>query len=419
MIQLRQYLRIAGFIFSIASPAVLFGEIETVELELLGVLPSNPDLSRAIHVSDDGRVVVGYGGTEMNPEAFVWVDGQLIGLGSGSRINNVSGNGEWTGGSLITGSKNPQAVMWDISDPIGSPPMPIMLESPSLSEPIEEYSSEVTDLSTDGGILYVRYHRNDGLWNDLFLFENNTYLALDTGIYMKPTAMSSDGSVVTMLIANGLIFSSYKWENGSVSNVLEGEVYTDFLASGLSGNGSILAGSTSPDYWQEPATPAYTKEGLLVHLSLPNGFNSGSAQSVSDDGSLIVGYGHSSDPEAFMWRKDKGYVPENLNAFLDAAGVDRMGSVLTRAYAVSGDGSTLVGEVTHGDGKVEAFRMTIAYPEAWGSFPIQNNTWVNTGDWLGWINVRYDPWIWRDDPGEWVYIPAQSASQGTGWIMNP
>jgi len=57
--------------------------------------------------------------------------------------------------------------------------------------------------------------------------------------------------------------------------------------------------------------------------------------------------------------------------------------------------------------------------DAWGGYPIENTDGdVNTGDWLGWINVAGEPYVYSyslgwifmtepepEAPGSWIYIP--------------
>jgi hypothetical protein len=44
-----------------------------------------------------------------------------------------------------------------------------------------------------------------------------------------------------------------------------------------------------------------------------------------------------------------------------------------------------------------------------GYFPGEDG-WVDTGDWLGWCYVHYDPWIWVHDLNRYLYLDS------TGWI---
>jgi hypothetical protein len=50
----------------------------------------------------------------------------------------------------------------------------------------------------------------------------------------------------------------------------------------------------------------------------------------------------------------------------------------------------------------------------WYDYEVDENGWANTGDWLGWVNVTYDPWIISASLGVYMYI-----SDDSGWVYIP
>lgn len=50
---------------------------------------------------------------------------------------------------------------------------------------------------------------------------------------------------------------------------------------------------------------------------------------------------------------------------------------------------------------------------------MQSESWVNTGDWMGWINVDEEPWIYSADLQRYIYLPASNATQQGGWAYVP
>jgi len=51
----------------------------------------------------------------------------------------------------------------------------------------------------------------------------------------------------------------------------------------------------------------------------------------------------------------------------------------------------------------------------WYGYPVDDDGWANTGDWMGWVNVTYDPWIISLDlGGKYVYVADDS-----GWVYVP
>lgn len=54
--------------------------------------------------------------------------------------------------------------------------------------------------------------------------------------------------------------------------------------------------------------------------------------------------------------------------------------------------------------------------ERWGQYPVEEaNGAVDTGDFLGWINVATSPWIWSYDLSGWMYLPEENIDQNGGW----
>lgn len=50
----------------------------------------------------------------------------------------------------------------------------------------------------------------------------------------------------------------------------------------------------------------------------------------------------------------------------------------------------------------------------WNGFPVDEQGWVDTGDWLHFVNVTHDPWIWVLNLNKYVYLGDDS-----GWVYIP
>ncbi|HSH09112.1 MAG TPA: leucine-rich repeat domain-containing protein [Oceanipulchritudo sp.] len=58
----------------------------------------------------------------------------------------------------------------------------------------------------------------------------------------------------------------------------------------------------------------------------------------------------------------------------------------------------------------------------WGKYEIAevaNCTYCNTGDWMGWVEVSYSPWVWSTCMGTWFYIVEPVAAANHGWVYVP
>jgi len=118
-------------------------------------------------------------------------------------------------------------------------------------------------------------------------------------------------------------------------------------AQGISGDGRTVVG-----YSSLPTTPVlyntfrWTEEGGMEDLGRLKDVTYSSALAVSADGSVIAGYGNkgSTDNVAFRWSRTTGI--ETITDWLAAHGVDAAGLAPAFAYAVSPDGSTIVGTMS-------------------------------------------------------------------------
>jgi hypothetical protein len=58
----------------------------------------------------------------------------------------------------------------------------------------------------------------------------------------------------------------------------------------------------------------------------------------------------------------------------------------------------------------------------WGIYEIvesSQDSFVNTGDWIGWLYVTKSPWTWSYSAACWLYITEPVAAAGGGWIFIP
>jgi probable HAF family extracellular repeat protein len=172
-----------------------------------------------------------------------------------------------------------------------------------------------------------------------------TWLPGDNFNY-NTTGVSGDGSVVVGTsgydtLGYGYFYQAFRWTAGSgmvnLGYLLPGG-YRESLASGVSGDGSVVIGNGF----------RWTAGTGMVGLGhLPGGTYS-SPNGISADGSVIVGSASStSGNQAFRWTAGSGMV-----------GLGYLpGSTNSSANGVSADGSVVVGTSSSGSGS-QAFRWT-------------------------------------------------------------
>lgn len=211
-------------------------------------------------------------------------------------------------------------------------------------------------------------------WTSTSGYEDLGQLEMLSGantVYAK--SISNDGSriVGTSYRQSLSIFEGYVWVEGATGGVAGNEqMYglgalvpgQDSAAQGISGNGQWVAGEASlaggqghavrwslADYGAASAT--------ILDLGTLGGFYS-SAYGVSDDGRVVVGYATatgSPDARAFRWVEGgTGGAAGNPQMY----DLGTLGGAESWAYALTSDGSVVVGEAHNADGENEAFRWT-------------------------------------------------------------
>ena len=130
-------------------------------------------------------------------------------------------------------------------------------------------------------------------------------------------------------------------------------------AFGVSNDGSVVTG-WGPNADGNSVAFRWTAQGGLIPLgTLPTGTGS-AANAISGDGVTVVGRADAAGfQRAFRWTAGTGLV--DLNTYLPTLGLNLAGWTLTTANGVSADGRTIVGSGTFG-GNPEAWIVTLPAP---------------------------------------------------------
>lgn len=283
----------------------------------LGDLSGGDVGSVAYAVSADGRVVSGEGRIASGGRAVLWRDGDILDLGvlpgcTESHYALVSSDGRVVTGYSVSAQRGTQAFVWTF---------------------------------TKGMTVLPR------------LPASNPYGA--------PLAISADGRRIVGVSRDGTSDSPTLWESGNVISLgcLLGSG-SDGFASAISPNGEIVVGYCNGAFRWSP-TEGMVRLGddspLPHQLLIPTG--------AAADGSFVVGYG--SYGHAMMWSPQTG--SEGLQEFVERRlpGAT-LGWALTRATAITPDGSVVIGEGINPCGFAEAWMAKLDGPRPTvppGSFP--------------------------------------------------
>ena len=315
--------------------------------------------------SADGTTIVGYGQDSSNfAEAFRWTTtGGMQTLG-------------FLNSSLATPSSYGEAVNADGSVVVGYSAVVLVSQY--------NYQFEAFRWTSGGGMVGLGY-LNSSLVQP----------------YSTALGVNADGSVVVgasyYATLSGLnVNEAFRWTQAggmaALGFISSAYAYPTSTASGVSGDGSIVVGSSSADAAGHTEAFRWSSGAGMVglgylnaNLATPYSY----ANAISSDGSTIVGksYAVANQLQAFSWTSAGGMVPLG---FLSSSGtiasvanaVDATtGWTLHAAVAVSGDGQFIVGSGTDPVGKTEAYLVryidaTVATSTTPSSSPLAGLTTV-------------------------------------------
>lgn len=337
----------------------------------LGNLPGGT-ASYALGVSGDGAVVVGYGNTGWENQAFVWTGSAgMVGLDSLNGGRAVVATAVSMDGSVIvgggTGASGTESLRWNRADGV-------------IGVAVAPYSPNAArGVSGDGSVVVGQTAGNAQAW---------LWTSSDGGRALDPTsitanAVSADGSVVVGERVTNDGSEPFLWTEeegvlglGRLPSVSPGGPAP---AKAISADGSVVVGLSEGQAFR------WTSVGGMVGLGFLSADRTYShANGVSADGSVIVGlsYVDTYGPyEAFLWTPDNGM--QRLFDVLVANGATiASGWKLDEATAVSADGKWVVGRASGPSGHSQAFIANIEP----AIVPIPAATWL-LGSALGMMGV--------------------------------
>jgi probable HAF family extracellular repeat protein len=330
--------------------------------------------SAAIAVNADGTVVVGTSSTTVRGQAFRWTStGGMVGLGylpgnSQSFAAAVNSDGSVVVGySSQNGGVSPQAIRW--TNPSG------LIGLGYLSG---NNSSAAVGVSADGSFIVGNSYTSGNCCNNLAFrwtaASSVVGLGSVSGYPVSYAAgVNADGSVVVGVsyVADLSQDQAFRWTSAG------GMVELGYLPGGnnsfanaVNADGSVLVGgSTTANDAHNYEAFRWTQNGGMMGLSYLSGHNSSNSIAVNADGSVVVGCSglNGNCNQAFLWTAVDGM--KSVQALLTAEGVSTAGWTLTSAQGVSADGQVIVGYGVDSNGRTQGWIATlIVNPPAMASF---------------------------------------------------
>ncbi|MPZ51959.1 MAG: S8 family serine peptidase [Acidimicrobiia bacterium] len=329
---------------------------EPASFEGIGELPGSTGFeSRGFGVSGDGSAVTGRSWSGNGPEAFQWKDGAMTALGDLAEGGfSSSGNDLSLDGSVVVGygesaETASEAFIWKDGTMTG---LGFVGGShlQSWADGVSDDGSVVAGAtSTESGIEAFRW--DDGTMTPLGDLDGGNVSSAARGV-------SGDGSVVAGKGTTAEGTAAFRWIGGTMTSLGDlpgGSVMAD--ARAISADGSVVVGYSNGENGYEAFR---WEDDVMTGLGDLSGGNFLSfGRDTSGNGSVVVGYATSdSGREAMIWTETGGM--RSLKALLeDDHGLDLTGWTLQDAYAISHDGSVIVGEGSNPNGDVEAWRAVL------------------------------------------------------------
>jgi hypothetical protein len=108
-----------------------------------------------------------------------------------------------------------------------------------------------------------------------------------------------------------------------------------------------------------------------------------------------------------------GSVSNHGLAIVPTAGVSNNASTYTQMNISSSENTT--------EARRPVLIVTTAAQSGWIGYPIEAGGWVDTGAWLGWVNVIESPWVWSVSINAYMYLPEEwiTASGAYAYTARP
>jgi uncharacterized membrane protein len=315
------------------------------------------NFSTADSISGDGLVVSGH----VDNQAFRWTGttvqrlGYLAGGTANSEGYGINGDGSVIVGnsaSTASGLNGAEAMRWTAAS--GMQPLGDL--------PGGSYYSVAYALSADSGVVVGESDSASGTEAYRWTAAGGMVGLGDIPggpFYSSAAAISADGTVIVGRSWDAANDIAFRWTAQSgMAPIPSRPDLRPAHAYAITPDGSVIVGRSIGGFTEAFRWSA--SGGLQGLGDAPGGSKFSLALDVSDDGSVIVGQTNTAlGNEAGVW--DAAHGMRSLSSILAGNNVDLTGWTLGVATAVSGDGSTIVGQGTL-NGRVVAYRAVIPEP---------------------------------------------------------
>lgn len=267
--------------------------------------------SGATAVSADGTRIFGSGRVGPDVVAMKWIDGSFsvaAWLGISQGVAGVSADGSTLVGQVLGYGMSVYAYA-SIDGSVSQIGYNYDLDGTALME------SSARDVSDDGA-LAVGYARTQTSERQAVIWALGTGVTALTGlpdstVASEATAISGDGGVIAGKVYDGAVWRVFVWTEGGGAVVLDNPAGASICTpKALTRDGSLFVGSANtggPDeravIWHAVAGLRDLQDVLVNDFALDlTGWTLRSAEDITRDGKVIVGYGVNPSGQSEAWR---------------------------------------------------------------------------------------------------------------------
>lgn len=333
--------------------SVSFGATLAASFQGLGDLPGAEFYSEAYGISGDGRVVVGASQSVVPPsysspanEAFYWTQATgMIGMGDfpGGKLSSQA-KAASTNGNVIVGHGKPDSPSYEAFRWTAETGLAGLGYLPEGSQ-----YTQALDVSVDGSVV-VGVGEGE-LGSEAFRWTESTgivglgHLPGGSGSFFSiACAVSADGSVIIGEDTSTGSYQPFIWTAETGMQIIPGYSTN---ARDISGNGQVVV--------LDMDSGSYSNAYRWTAVGGEEKIGNGRIYATNWDGSVIVG---SNNDQAFIWDSENGM--RNLKDYLITLSCFGMvGWNSTTATGISDDGTVIVGYGTNPKGKREAWMASV------------------------------------------------------------
>ncbi|HTF88259.1 MAG TPA: hypothetical protein VK843_07595 [Planctomycetota bacterium] len=349
-----QLLRPSRSLFTIALASILAAEASAQSFQGIGDLTGGAFSSIANSVSADGRTVVGSSVTAAGTEAVYWRNGVLTSLGdlAGGAVDGLASGANFDGSVIVGTGKNASAhrpLKWSGAgfSTLTQLPQVAGFSGGSTATGISANGQTIvgwdTDNQTTAYNAVTGYRLDNGVLTGLLVPCPGS--ASDSGVY----ATNGDGSVLVGRIRlGGFDYRGCYWVGTTLHSppgLTGGYAYSQTLSVSYDGTVQVGTSSSAAAPNNLVGEPCRWQNDVAMSLgTVPGGSAVGAATGCNHDGSIVIGVTTVAPATngAFIWDAAHG-MRALANVLTADYGLNLTGWTLQAAYAITPDGSVIVG----------------------------------------------------------------------------